>query len=72
MTIRMEVNDMRDNYALEALEEVRDQLNASVSTELLRELLQIEQLHAFDERHDISLRAIEAVIDNHLSVGANP
>jgi hypothetical protein len=57
---------MVDDAALEALEEIRDQVNPSISTELLRQLMRVEVLRAFDERPEIALREVDAVIDTYL------
>jgi hypothetical protein len=57
---------MVEHAALEALEEIRDQVNPSISTELLRQLMRVEVLRAFEERPEIALREVDAVIDNYL------
>lgn len=61
---------MTDDNALDALLEVCDQLKAQVSRDLLRKLLTIEQAHAFDDRQDVALREVEAVVDAYLREGA--
>lgn len=60
---------MSEEHALQALEEVRQQLRTDVSSELLREILRIEQEYAFDADPDLALREIERIIEAHLRGG---
>lgn len=59
-----------DAHALEALEELRDQVNASVSTDLLKQVLKIETEHMFSDKQDVALRQVDAAVDAYLETGA--
>lgn len=59
-----------DAHALEALQELRDQISASVSTDLLQKVLKIETDHMFSDHQDIALRQVDAAVDAYLEKGA--
>ena len=61
-----------DTHALEALEEVRDQLTANLSTELLQQILKIETSHMFDDQQDVALREVDGVVDAYLAETKDP
>ena len=61
---------MSEDNALNALEEVREQLNADLPTGLLEELLRIEREYAFDEdKREFALRKVDELIDRYLQGG---
>ena len=61
---------MSEDNALNALEEVREQLNADLPAGLLEELLRIEREYAFDEdKREFALRKVDELIDRYLQGG---
>lgn len=61
---------MSEDNALNALEEVREQLNADLPAGLLEELLRVEREYAFDEdKREDALREVDKIIDRYLRDG---
>jgi hypothetical protein len=59
-----------EDNALNALEAVREQLNADLPAGLLEELLRIEREYAFDEdKREFALRKVDELIDRYLRDG---